>query len=55
MHCTPAKDLHTAEIIFKLYATEQKIQQMAGNCEVSLRSSSQQPPSVYVICDRLQP
>ena len=25
------------------------------NCEVSLRSSNQQPPNTYVKCDRLQP
>ena len=26
-----------------------------GDCEVSSRSSSQQPPVTYVKCDRLQP
>ena len=26
-----------------------------GDCEVSLRSSSQQSPGIYVKCDRLQP
>ena len=26
-----------------------------GDCEVSLHSSSQQPPIKYVNCDRLQP
>ena len=26
-----------------------------GDCEVSLRSSSPQPPGKYVKCDRLQP
>ena len=26
-----------------------------GDCEMSLRSSSQQPPGIHVKCDRLQP
>ena len=32
-----------------------KIQQIEGECEVSLRSSSRQPSGIYVKCDRLQP
>ena len=29
--------------------------EVEGDCEVSLRSSSQQPPDINVKCDRLQP
>ena len=42
------------KVIFKLYWTENSTV-IEGDCEVSLRSSSQQPPVIYVKCDRLQP
>ena len=44
--------------ITKLFSNDRKKTQLhyyEGDCKVNLRASSQNPPGLYVKCDRLQP
>ena len=54
MFSEPHVNMIITEVIFKLYRTENSTT-IEGDCKVSLRSSSQQPPVTYVKYDRLQP